>query len=254
MKCLIVAAGRGRRIASLGPSKPLVPLLGRPLIEWVLGRARQAGVRDFLVITGYNGDLLTRRLKEIAARLSVQVQTRVNDRWEEPNGLSVLAAAELLDGPFVLLMADHLFDPAILSDLLRAPSGNGSVQLVVDYGLEENEFVDTEDVTRVLVQKGRILDIGKGIPRYNAYDTGIFLGNRSLFDALEENQRKGAEMSISAAMRLLGQRGRALGVDSGGRFWIDVDDEKALRKAEKHLLGGRRSDRGGREPAGSFHG
>ena len=33
MKCLIIAAGRGSRLSCRGPSKPLVPLLGMPLIE-----------------------------------------------------------------------------------------------------------------------------------------------------------------------------------------------------------------------------
>ena len=33
MKCLILAAGRGSRLSQRGNSKPLIPLLGMPLIE-----------------------------------------------------------------------------------------------------------------------------------------------------------------------------------------------------------------------------
>ena len=57
MKCLIIAAGRGNRLASNGESKPLVPLLGLPLIERTILTARKGGINDFYVVTGYEGEL-----------------------------------------------------------------------------------------------------------------------------------------------------------------------------------------------------
>ena len=33
-------------------------------------------------------------------------------------------------------------------------------------------------------------------------------------------------------MRVLAAKGKARVMDIGGRFWIDVDDEKAMEKAE----------------------
>ncbi len=56
MKCLIIAAGRGRRLSSRGDSKPLIPLLGLPLIERVILTAQKSGLTDFYVVTGYNGE------------------------------------------------------------------------------------------------------------------------------------------------------------------------------------------------------
>ena len=41
MKCLIIAAGRGSRLLKKGDSKPLVPLLGLPLIERTILTARK---------------------------------------------------------------------------------------------------------------------------------------------------------------------------------------------------------------------
>ena len=55
MKCLILAAGKGSRLSRKGDTKPLVPLLGLPLIERVIVTARMSGFRDFYVVTGYNG-------------------------------------------------------------------------------------------------------------------------------------------------------------------------------------------------------
>ncbi|MBW1612904.1 MAG: NTP transferase domain-containing protein [Deltaproteobacteria bacterium] len=47
MKCLIIAAGRGSRLSGKGDSKPLIPLLGLPLIERVILTATNAGLTDF---------------------------------------------------------------------------------------------------------------------------------------------------------------------------------------------------------------
>ena len=36
MKCLIIAAGKGKRLSQRGDSKPLIPFLGVPMIERVI--------------------------------------------------------------------------------------------------------------------------------------------------------------------------------------------------------------------------
>jgi NDP-sugar pyrophosphorylase family protein len=52
MKCLIIAAGKGSRLRQQGDSKPLIPILGLPLIERVIRSAIEAGADDFYVVTG----------------------------------------------------------------------------------------------------------------------------------------------------------------------------------------------------------
>ena len=55
-KCLVIAAGRGSRLASGDLPKPLFPLLGLPLIERAILTARKAGLEDFYVVTGHKGE------------------------------------------------------------------------------------------------------------------------------------------------------------------------------------------------------
>ena len=47
MKCLIIAAGKGSRLQERGDSKPLIPILGIPLIERVIRAAMEAGADEF---------------------------------------------------------------------------------------------------------------------------------------------------------------------------------------------------------------
>ncbi len=235
MKCLILAAGRGSRLQSLADSKPLLPLLGVPLIERTIRTATQAGADEFVVVTGHAGERVREFLRELSARLGVPIETLHNREWAEcDNGSSVLAAEEVLHAPFLLLMADHLFEPDLIRDLLRAPLPEQGVNLAVD-GALENPLVDPRDVTRVQHVAGKIQAIGKGLERFNGYDTGIFHCTPALFGAVREARREG-ESSLSAALGRLAAQGRAGAVDVSGRFWCDVDDTAALQRAEQALL------------------
>ena len=175
-------------------------------------------------------DRIRAELQRISERLATPVTPVFNPDWRGSNGLSVLAAEPWLPGPFALLMADHLFDPSILRDLLAAEAQG--VVLAVDRRLG-NPMVDLEDVTRVRTGPGgRIERIGKLIEPYDAFDTGLFRAGPDLFRALRSEATAGADPGISAGMQRLAAEGLATTIDIGERFWIDVDDAAALRKAE----------------------
>ncbi len=234
MKALIVAAGQGVRLRGLSYSKPLARVGGVALIERVIASAALAGVDDFVVATGYEGAALTRELGQVSKRLDLPVTCVFNPDWRGANGVSVLAAADLLPGAFLLLMADHLFDPSILADLIALDVPATEVVLAIDRRLG-NPMVDLEDVTRVQTSAdGSISRIGKLIERYDAFDTGLFRAGPALLDALREDVGRGGSAGISAGMQRLADDGRARTFDVGERFWIDVDDAAALEKAERH--------------------
>jgi len=235
MKCLIIAAGKSSRLCRKGNTKPLIPLLGIPLIERVIRSAVQAGINDFYVVTGYDGDQVRHFLDGLARRCKIAITHVVNNDWEKDNGVSVLKAREYLDEPFLLLMADHLFDPAILRDLIAQPPGMGEITLAVDSNTT-NPLVDMDDVTRVKCENGRLLEIGKALPGFNGFDTGIFLCTQALFGALERSVAERSDTSLTGGVRCLAAAGKVNVMDIGGRFWVDVDDPKALGKAERALL------------------
>ena len=235
MKCLIIAAGKGSRLSMRGDSKPLVPLLELPLIERVILTAKGAGLSDFYVVTGYNGKKLRKHLDQFGQDKDLKISHLINNQWEKKNGLSVLKAKGEIEENFILLMSDHIFDESILTELLQEKIVDGEVMLAVDYNLG-NKTVDVDDVTKVLVDgNNRIVNIGKKIKKYNAYDTGIFLCSPALFEALEKGSARG-ETSLSAGIKILAKKKKARIFDIKGNYWIDVDDEKAFRKAENILL------------------
>ena len=236
LPCVIVAAGRGSRLRGELELKPLVALRGTRLIERVIDRAMQAGVTDFLVVSGYRGQDLRDALDDYAARRGRRITHAINTEFERANGVSLLAARSHVAAPFLLTMCDHLVDAQILRDLMALDTPD-CVTLAVDRNLA-NPLVDPDDVTRVQDRDGRIVSIGKLIDGYNCYDTGVFRCTSVVFDALVASQAAGDD-SISGAMRVLAARGQARTMEIGGRDWIDVDDDDAFRRAEALIDAGR---------------
>jgi len=235
MQCLIIAAGKGSRLRSKADSKPLVPLLGMALIERVIRTALEAGADNFYVVVGHQAEKVLDFLDNLTRQLAVPITTIENECWAgTDNGLSVLAAKNYLTKPFLLMMTDHLFEPAIARRLIATPLQDGEIALAVD-GAIHNPLIDMNDVTYVRQESGRIRDIGKGLRDFNGLDTGVFLCTTGIFGALEEQARQG-DTTLSAAVRLLAANDCARAIDVSGRFWIDVDDPTSFDLAKQAML------------------
>jgi choline kinase len=235
VKCLIIAAGQGTRLRALAPSKPLAEVRGMPLIEHVVRLARAGGATGFVVVTGYEAETVEGFLPGLADRVGVPVEPIRNPDWARPNGLSVLAAADRLGELFGLLMSDHLFDPAILAAAIAARPTGAELVLAADYDIA-SPVLDLDDATKLdVAPDGAIRRIGKAVQGYNAVDTGIFVATPALFGALRDTLAAGASGSLSEGVQRLADRGTAFAADIEGRWWIDVDDEAAWRRAEATL-------------------
>jgi 1L-myo-inositol 1-phosphate cytidylyltransferase len=232
-QCLILAAGNGSRIASIagGVPKPLVELCGAPLLEHVMACSREAGIKKFVIVAGYRAEslrgwLASRPIEGISATVIE------NLAYHKGNGVSVLAARKALDEPFLLLMADHVFQFETARALLRQSCASDEVILAVDRKLDA--VFDLDDATKVRCEGRNIAEIGKQLVHYDALDTGMFLCSPALFDRLETAKRDD-DCSLSDGMRKLAQDGRLMAFDIGDARWHDVDSPEALAHAEEHF-------------------
>ena len=126
-------------------------------------------------------------------------------------------------------MADHIFEPRTARALLEEPLMPGEVILAVDPKLDR--IFDLDDATKVRRDGDHIVDIGKQIADYDAFDTGMFLCSPALFDILESVKKEG-NCSLSDGMRMLGREGRLRAFDIEDAAWQDVDTPEALAYAE----------------------
>ena len=117
-----MAGGQGTRLMPLTANrpKPMIPVLGRPVIDYVKDAMVASGLEEIIVTTGYQGEQLVEHVS------TWEVSSRVNQE-ETPMGTagSVRLLFEDLDGTFVVGSGDSVasFD---IADLLKAHRRSGA--------------------------------------------------------------------------------------------------------------------------------
>ena len=142
MKAMILAAGRGERMRPLTDHtpKPLLPVNGKPLIEWHIDALVRAGVREIVINTAWLEDRIVAALGDgarwgIAIRYSMEGRT-YGGALETAGGIAT--ALPLLvdhdDDAFWLVSGDihapdFVFDPAAAARF-KASSATAHLWLV----------------------------------------------------------------------------------------------------------------------------
>jgi len=232
----MLAAGTGSRVASIGNGqpKPTIPLLGLSLAERIILTYQASGIHHFVVVLGYRADEVREHVLDIAARRGCEVECIVAKDWRLGNGASALAAASVVsEESFLLTMSDHLIDPPLLEQVLRFPPAEEEICLAVDSNKEN--LLDLEDVTKVHVVNGRVVQIGKELSDWETADTGVFYCTQALFEGLRRASAKGHH-GLSDAIRELAAERRVRAVDVTGAKWIDVDNAFAFHHAKRWIL------------------
>jgi choline kinase len=233
-EAVVLMAGSGSRLRTTASTviKPLVPILGRPLISYTFDALRHAGIRTVYAVVGFESDIVS-RLVEPLAPPDLALRFIENPDWNKQNGISVLAAAPHVKSPFVLTMSDHVFDQSIL-DLLIRRGAPDRLHLTVDRKLDS--ICDRDDAMKVQTRGEQIVTLGKDLREYDAIDTGLFLCTADLFDHLEQaRQRAGGDCSLADGVRSMAATGKARAIDIGAAWWQDVDTPEMLACAEQHL-------------------
>lgn len=108
-RLIILAAGRGMRLGRITDSRPkcMVPLFGKPILEWQIECARAVGVEEIIVVRGYCGE-----------QIQLPGLTYVdNPRFESTNMVySLWCAREHFGNEFLVSYGDILYNV----DVLRA--------------------------------------------------------------------------------------------------------------------------------------
>ena len=170
-KAVIPAAGLGTRFLPVTRSVPkeLLPILDRPMLQYVVEEAAEAGITDVIVVTSPGKEGIAgyfRPRPDLETRLSDDAQLLEKVRsgadladvsfviQEEPLGLghAVLVAREAVgDEPFAVILPDDIVDhsPGVLSQMMAAVAGEDSAaavavervpwELVHNYGVVDSE-------------------------------------------------------------------------------------------------------------------
>jgi len=230
MKAIITAAGQSSRLWETTRREPktLLPFGDGSILSAILGNFGAAGIREFLVVVGYRGDLIADHVRTNAG-FGFSVDILDNPDWHRGNGLSVLRALAHLDPeePVLLSMADHVVSPVALAAVRDGPASTNL--LLIDFRI--GEVFDLDDATKVLLEGERIADIGKDLPRYDAVDCGVFRLDQRFRLAMERAATQGREGISDGVRELIPSEGFGTVALPAGSAWLDIDTPDAYRHA-----------------------
>lgn len=228
---VILAAGRGSRLERRTDAcaKCLVPVSGRPIIEYVLTSLAKAGVPKGILVLGHHGEQVERALGS-GQQFGLELQYVWNREPERGNARSLWSALPLVAGePFLLAMGDHLCSASLLRAFLDQV--NGGCALAIDRSDLGPDRI--AEATKVATSGGCAVEIGKQLERWDAVDTGISHWTAGALWALAGDPPEGELASLMAC--LARSEGGLRVSDVTGHFWLDIDTEGDLLLAERLL-------------------
>ena len=152
---VILAAGMAKRLRPLTDTMPkcLLKVGGRTLLERTVEAMRQAGITEFVVVTGYRADMIRDFLNAYDESLSFTFLH--NADYEHNNNIySLWMAGEVVRGKDFLLMDSDIFcDPAAVVRIAQEPEsalavnrhecGEEEMKVVVDSDMRITEISKT---------------------------------------------------------------------------------------------------------------
>jgi NDP-sugar pyrophosphorylase family protein len=229
MKAVILAAGKGTRMGHLTDEipKPMIRVSGKPLLEHILDRLREAGIQSAAVVTGYRHELIEEYFERYPLPITFLQQ-------QELNGTATavrLARQFVASDPFLLTFGDIWCDVADYLGLMAMLSGGTEAVLGV------RRVDDPWQGAAVYEQDGAVVNIvekpAKGASTTNWNSAGLYVFRATVFDELERVKKSPrGEYEITSAIEQMIAAGTKLKIYAIQGKWRDVGRPEDLAAIE----------------------
>ena len=177
MKAIILAGGAGTRLRSHVQDlpKPMVPIAGRPFLEYLIERLVQGGVTDLILSVGHCADAITSHFGAAwgGAAISYAVET-------EPLGTggAVAYAARCCTDNYILVVNGDSYLAIDFADL----AAWAEAKLTLTTGMVLRRVEDVSRYGAVLFDSGRVCGFAeKGKTGPGLINAGVYLLNPGVF-------------------------------------------------------------------------
>lgn len=238
MRAMIFAAGFGTRLRPLTNTVPkaLVPVAGRPLIEYNLLLLKAYGIEDVVINLHHLGDKIRETLGNGSA-YGLRITYAPEDPILESGGGIKNAQAFLDSGTFVVVNCDTILD-IDLNALVAAHQQTKSVATLVlrsdpeaaSYGL-----LETDARSRLRRIRGEPAEIEVKGPLSQYMFTGCQILEPRIFDFMPEIKPFSSTRETYPAMLRAGEP--LYGFIHTGT-WMTVDDPDAIAQATRSIVSG----------------
>jgi choline kinase len=238
MKAVILAAGQGTRIRSVHGEHPkcLIEVDNTTILDHQLEALSMAGIDDVAIVVGYEKNQIIEHVKSRQASVTQRIRFFENPAFAITNNIySLWLALEWLRGDsFVVLNADVIFDPEILSAALGS---SAPISMIVDP-------LWRDETMKVVVEGDHVIRMSKKISREEF--SGTYIGvtifskvnQESFFRTLNELISAGqVNEFFNVAVQKLVNEGVRVGYTSTEALpWAEIDDPLDLTFAQQNVF------------------
>jgi choline kinase len=226
LKAIILGAGQGRRLLPLTSNlaKCCLPLHGNSILEWQLSQIAKCDIDEVVVVTGFASEMVDAIVDRISG---IKVRTLHNPMYAHTDNLGTCWEAHSeMDGPFVLMNGDTLFEAAVLQRLLDCDSG-----FHITLATDSKAHFDLDDM-KIITDGDRLLKVSKqlDISLVSGESIGLMVFNEvgalAFTEKLEEMMDKADALKLwyLSAIDQLASSGIAGICPINGLSWCEVDN------------------------------
>lgn len=229
MKAVILSAGEGSRMRPLTFTRPkvMLPVAGKPILEHLILKAKEAGVSEFILVVGYHDEEI-RNYFNGGSRLGVAIDYATQRR--QLGTASALAQASSLasDKTFLVMNGDAIVGSDDIKNLISKDVTTLSLF----------EVRDTRELGAVAIEGNRVMHIYEKMENApsNLANAGIYLFTREIFAAIEKTPKSPrGEYEITESIQIMIDGG--IPVSYGIiKYWLDLTYPWDLLNANEVLL------------------
>lgn len=249
MQAVIIAGGKGTRLAPLTyrSPKPMLPLLERPFLTWMIDRCRGAGITDILMNIQYQASQIKDYFGDGQA-FGVQIRYIIEDTPLDTAGAMKLAEPYFSGAPLIVFNADILTDldlKALIQTHLDTqadatltltrvedPTAFGLVELIDSPEIEASWPATARPILAFREKPTAEEAARLGIDTVNA---GTYILNPKIFQAYAANEPLSFERRVFPD--LLSQDMRVTGFIWDG-YWLDLGTPAKYLQGQLDILTG----------------
>ncbi|MFW9969984.1 MAG: bifunctional sugar-1-phosphate nucleotidylyltransferase/acetyltransferase [Candidatus Odinarchaeota archaeon] len=241
MKAVILVAGEGNRLRPITASrpKPMIPLLGKPLLEYTILGLKKAGIDQFLLIVGYKQEIIKKYFEKATHQLKVKIEYITQENHLGTAHAANYAKDFVKNEDFLMMYGDLFIDPEIFQYILqkyKESNYDGLITLLKVNNPQEYGIItlnSNELVKNIIEKPSPEQNVG------NLANAGIYLFKPSIFKAIEKTKksiRNEYELTDSMQILINESSGKFLGCTINKYYWNDIGLPWQLFDVNKYLL------------------
>ena len=235
MRAMILAAGVGSRLDPLTRNvpKPLVPIVNRPVMEYLILLLKQHGFHDIMVNLHYLGEVIADHFGD-GSQWGVHIHwSREDELWGDAG--SVKRVQDFFQNEtFLVIGGDDLTDMDLTAVVQTHKSKKAAATLALSVVDDPSEYgiVQLNDDGRIT----RFLEKPKGEVFSNTANTGVYVFEPQVFDLIPS----GAFFLFGKQLfPLMMERGLPMYGHVTEAYWKDVGNLKIYRQTQNDVMEGR---------------